>query len=450
MWRKLGQIAIGTAMAAAACRAQTPLGQTSAGSSTAGGFRLYGVSLFAGYATSPDPLYSLPSGPGALGPDENYGASVAVGWELHREQKNVAIKYSGTYLGMAHYSGLNNYSQNLSFTASGKLSPKWSWSVSGSGEDDTLAELLFEPTALSATAQLPTNFDDFAAAMGLGQFSSAQAASTILGAPVLQSPLQTLVLGAHVLSYSGQAGLTYSYSPTLSFHFSGGWAGYQSLPGSQSDAAQLANAIPRSTNATADMGASYSLSPRTDVGLDVQENRQQDQYESAYISTATASLGRKMGSHWFARVYGGESIIQLTQQTYGTAGTRELVGGGSIGAKTYTQSFIVSYDRTAFDEYGFAAGTDTDVMGTWNWHHPGSRWSIFTSFGEMQMRNNGFASISGWEGNAGLSERLTDHTSLSAGYVYLSSGGSYVGNVNNISFQGVRVSLNWSPQLVLP
>ena len=438
-------------MVAAACRAQTPLDQTNPTSPVADGFHLYEVSVFGGYSTSPDMLTFPSPGTTAPGPDEDYGGSATVGWQLHREQKNISIRYSGTYMGMAHYTSLNNYSQSLTFSASGKLSPKWTLSLTGSGEEDTMAELLFEPSALSAAAQLPTNFDDFATALGVGQFNSAQAASTILGAPVLQSPLQSSVLGSQILSYTGQAALTYAYSPTLSVHFSGGWAAYQSLPGSQSDAAQQGYyAIPRSTDAIADLGVTYSLSPRTDVGVDLQENRQLDSYEGSYVSTATASLGRKMGSHWFMHVYGGESFIQITQQLYGMAPGREIVGGGSIGVKTYNQNFVASYDRAAFDEYGFAAGTETEIMGTWNWHHPGSRWSTFTSFGQMEMTNNGFANVSGWLANAGLSERLTDHSSLSAGYVYLSNAGSYVGSLSNISFQGVRVSLNWSPQVVLP
>ena len=36
---------------------------------------------------------------------------------------------------------------------------------------------------------------------------------------------------------------------------------------------------------------------------------------------------------------------------------------------------------------------------------------------------------------------------LSEQYVYLKSGGNYLGNLTNLSIQSVRVSMSWSPEV---
>jgi hypothetical protein len=109
---------------------------------------------------------------------------------------------------------------------------------------------------------------------------------------------------------------------------------------------------------------------------------------------------------------------------------------------------VASYDRSASDPFGLAAGTVTGMSGAWNWHLAGSPWGVFASFGEQQTRNTGFMSLSGWTGAAGISARLNAHTTLSAQYVYMSSTGTYAGTFNSLSVQSVRVSLGWTPRSV--
>jgi len=299
---------------------------------------------------------------------------------------------------------------------------------------------------LSLDSQVIPGFDDLAAAFGVGNFSNSQIASMIsLPGTVLGSPLRGALLGDRILSYSGQASLEYSYSPNLRFHLAGFSAGGQHLSGGQDGAAQQNYVVPRSIGANAGIGISYSRSPRTQLGFDVEENRTQTRYQRSNSTTATVSLGRKMSPRWFLRVYGGGTISQIDQQVSGVPRTREVVGGGSLGFKTLSQSFVASYDRSASDTFGFAVGTNTNMMGSWSRRRPGSSWSIFASFGEQQTRNTGFVSLSGWQANGGLSKNLGSSTSITTQFVYLSSAGMYVGNFNDISVHSIRVSLNWSP-----
>jgi hypothetical protein len=347
---------------------------------------------------------------------------------------------------MVPYSDADGYSQSLFMYMDQKLSPKWSVSLTATGQDATLLQVINEPSATTVTSQSSSNFNDFAAAFGLGSYSTAQAASTILGAPVLQTPLSALLLGNKILTYSGNVGLTYAYSRHLSFHASGLASGGQNRSPEQDGIPQTNYVLPRSLGADAGMSWSYSLSPRTDVGANIDANRLQNPFQNAYTSTATASLGRKMGMHWFSKVYGGVTFTQVTQQLSGTPETRQAVGGASIGIKTYTDTFAASYDRMASDTFGSIVGTYTTLSGTWNRHRPGSRLSTFASFGEQQVSNTGFESFSGWQASGGLSEHLTSTTTLSAQYVYFRTAGSYLGTPSSLSVQSVRLTMSWSPQ----
>jgi hypothetical protein len=453
MRRIPGWILIPVSILIPVCHAQGLLDEVNFKSAQIGGIRLYGVSVFGGYSTSAIPQGGIGqlgnTGLGLLGPDVNYGATASLGWQRHRERTNLSILYSGTYTGMVRYSDANGFSHSLSLGASRMLTGKWTLSLSASGQDSTQAQYLFQPSNLSILSQLPASIDDLAAALSLGQFSSAQAASMLTGAPALESPATNLLLGNRVLSYSGQASLNYAYSSRLSFHLSSFTAAGQNRSGGQDGIAQQNYVMPRTIGVNAGMGLSYALSPRTQLGFSIEESRQINHYQSAYTTTALASLGRKMGRRWFLNMHAGGALIQTTQQLNGSPQSHQVVGGGSVGWQTYAHTFVSSYDRSASNSYGFAAGTNVSFTGAWNWHPRGSSWSVFASVVEQQMRNNGFSNVSGWQCGAGISERLTSHATLSVQYAYVNSTGDYLGNTANYSVQSVRVSLGWTPQTVL-
>jgi hypothetical protein len=445
------RIAILTGLMAVIGDAQSLTDQVNFKSAAVGGFRLYGVSAFTGYSTTAYPLglgQTAPAGVQDLGGSINYGVSASFGWQLHRRKTNLTMLYSGTYTGVTRYSDLNALSHSFSVTASRQFTTKWTFTMTGTAQDSTLAEYMQQPSALSVLSQLPASFTDLAAAFSVGQFSDAQIASALTGASMMESPARGLLLGNRVLSYSGNVGLTYAHSSRLSLHFASLSAGGQNRSGGQSGIPQEKYVLPRSLGMNAGMGLSYSLSPRTQVGFNVEEGRVVNGYQNAYSTNSTVSVGRKMGMHWFLRVRGGGSITQMTQNTYGTPASRQVIGGSSIGFQTYTQTLVASYDRTSADAYGFAVGTNTTATGSWSWRRPGSRWSIFASGGQNQIRNTGFASLSGWEASGGISGRLNAHSTLSAQYVYFNSQGNYVGNLNSMIAHSVRLSLGWNPQTV--
>jgi hypothetical protein len=417
-----------------------------------GGFHVVGLSVFGGYSTSAYPQAGLnlganPTGLGSLGGDTSYGATASVGWQRNRQKTNIAVLYSGTYEGMVRYSNLDAYNQSLSISVSRMLTPKWTFTLTAAGTDNSLAQYLFQPSSVSVLTQMPATFDDLAAAVSIGQFSNAQVASFLTGAPVMQLPGRSLLAGDRILSYAGQAGLGYAVNSRLRLHFATfAAAGQNRLGGGQDNASPGNYVMPRTLGVNGGIGFSYSLSPRTDVGGEVEGNRTLNRYQSAYVSSASASLGRKMGMRWFLRFQGGGAYTLTTQSTLGAPKVSQVIGGGSLGFQTHTQTLVASYNRTASDSFGFAVGTITAASGAWNWRRLGSRWGLSASLTEQQTRNAGFASLSGWQVSGGISNTLNSHTTLSAQYVYLHDVGDYAGVYNNFTVQSIRLSLGWAPQ----
>lgn len=441
--------AIALGLMAEASSGQSIFDEVSFRTLSVGGFHVYGVSVYSGYSTSASPngypqFPSIGSG-GSLGADVNYGASASAGGQFHRGRTNFSLMYYATYGGLVHYSGANGFGQSLSLSASRALSSKWTLSATATGSDITTTQFLFQPSNTSVISQTPASFDDLAAAYSIGQFSSSQVASMLTGAPSLESPARSLLLGDRVLSYAGQVSLTYAKSSRLTFHVSSFTAAGQSRSNGAGGVQGQNYVMPRSMGLTGGMGLSYSLSPRTDVGFNVEESRIDNRYQSGYSTIAMASLGRKMGMRWFLRIEGGGSINQGVSQAYGTPRARQIDGGGSIGFRTHQHTLVGSYLRSASDSYGFAMGTVTSVSAAWTFRRPGSRWSLFTSFGQQQFRNTGFASFSGWEASGGISSSLNSHMGLSMQYAYMNSSGTFSGNMQNFAVQSIRLALNWSP-----
>ena len=248
-----------------------------------GGVHLIGVSVFAGYATSAYPQASLSSlSLPNLGGDGNYGATASLGWQHHGENINIGVMYTGTYGGMFRYSDLNAYSQSASLSVSRTFAQKWSVSLSGSGSDSSIEQYLFQPTSLGVISQIPTTFDNLAAAFGAGQFTNTQAASMLTGAPIPQTAARTLLLGDRVLSYSATASLVYTASPRLQFHFSSFAAAGQARFGGQNGTTPSTYVMPRSIGANGGVGFTYAVSPRTQITADLEASRSLNQFQSFY------------------------------------------------------------------------------------------------------------------------------------------------------------------------
>lgn len=445
--RKVAECLILTAgFLALNCQCQPLADQMNFRSGEMDGAQLYGVSAFSGYSTSVYPVgQSVQPGASTLGGDVNYGVTASAGYQRHRDRMGFSIIYAPSFIGQAHYSNLNAFNQTLLLNASWKASSKWSINASGSVQDMSLTEFLFNPTSFAVRSQVPISFDDLAASFALGQFTNSQVASMLTGAYPPESPTQSLLYGYRTLSYGAQASLVYTYSSRLSFQVTSFAAGSQPLTnGSQAQATNLVNHM---IGANGGGTLYYSLSPRTQVGLDLEETWQINHYQGAYISIARGSIGRKMGEHWFLNLTGGYSNTRETKQVAPLT-NNQVIGGGSLGFKMYRHTLTADYSRTSTDSYGLI-GTVSSVGGSWRWHPPGSDWSVTAGYSDQQTRNTGFVSLSGWEATGGVSRKIGDQSLLTGQYVYYVGSSVLNGYSTNLTVQSVRVSMGWSPRPVL-
>lgn len=445
--RKLTEYLILTAgFLALNCKSQPLPDQLNFRSGEMAGLQLYGVSVFSGYSTSAYPVgQSIQPGAPSVGGDSIYGASASMGFQRHRDRMNFSVIYSPSYSGQVNYSNLNSLNHTLLINGSRKLSQKWTVSLSGSGQDISLTQFLFNPPSIAVQSLVPATFDDLAATFAAGQFTNSQVASMLTGASPLESPTQNLLYGYKTLSYSAQASVVYAYSSRLSFHFGSFAAGSQPLNnGSQVPQTNLVN---HTIGANGGVSMVYSLTPRTQLGVNVEESRQINRYQSAYITTTSASISRKMGMHWFVNLKGGWANTRETKLG-GAPPSNQAIGGGALGFKTYRHTLTASYNRTSTDSYGLV-GTNSDIGGSWIWHQPGNDWTLTESFSEQQTRNTGFVSLSGWEASSGVTRKLSNRSMLTAQYVYLTGRSTFGGVTTNLSVHSVRLSMGWSPQPIV-
>jgi hypothetical protein len=406
------------------------------------------MSVYSGYASSANPfIYGgfspIQSGQPVLEGDGMYGGSISAGWQRMRERSAVAVRYSAGYTGLFRYTDGNGMNQNLTVSLNRQFG-RLSLNASANGQYGNFTQLLYQPTSLSVISQAAPTLADLAAALSVGTFSNRDVAAMLTGAPAMESPTRALLLGDRILTYSGQAGFTYSYSPRLSFRFSSFTGGGQHIY-RDDEPSQPNYAMPRSIGMDGGMGFTYALSPRTQIGVDVDEFFLSNQYQAGYGTNASFSLGRRMGQRWFLRGWAGGTYTTMTRYEGSAPRTRNLTGGGSIGFRTFAHTLAASYVRSGSDGFGFAVGTNSVMMGTWGWRMPGRSWGIFASISQQRMRDTGFADFSGWQASGGMTKWVTSQTTFSVQYVHAFSNGTFSGTPSKYQVDSVRVSFGWSP-----
>lgn len=433
-----------------ACRGQDLFSSNNFINKNLNGLRFYGISLFSGYSTSAYPQGGLTFVPDAratrLGSDSNYGGMLSAGWQHHRDRTNMSLEYTLSYTGDTRYSNLNAFGHDLKLSVSRDLTSKWTFALSGSGQDATFSQYAFQPSSLSQISASSASFNDVSAVFAVGQFSDPQTASALTNLPALQSTAQSALIGYHILTYNAAASVSYAFTRHVSFQFGSFVDGGQTRTDQQNTSAPPSYVLPKTVGGDVGVSLDYDLSPRTTLGFNLSGTGISNRYQRVATGVGSASLGRKMGRHWFLRGYGGGAYTRTIQRIYGTPTTRQIIGGGSLGFRTYGNIWLASYDRSSYGGAGLAVGRNTNLSGAWTWHRPASRWSTNASAGRIQMVGNGYDSITGWQTMAGISRQVASTLALTASYVHLDSRGSFLGS-SPVAFKvnTVRLTIAWSP-----
>jgi len=386
-------------------------------------------------------------------PDGAPGGSVQVGWLRSGERNTSSFIYTSSLTGRLRYSELNAWNHAFSLTASHHVSPRTIFNFSAAGDVSNLEQSLFSPTTLSNIASSRATLDDLAGAMLASKFSNPQLTSLLNSAPLVESPLRNLLYGQRMFTSAAKASVSYSYSPRLSLSFQAGGGRNQYLSGSLTHAMLTSYMISNTTSGNAEVSASYSLSPRTQVGGSVGTQRILSSLQDSYATTSLVTLSRQLARRWLLQMHGGAGVLTPVGQVSSVLSNRSRLlatslnpaGGASLAFKTNSQSILSSIEHTVSDSYGLGAATSTSAALSWYWRRPGRAWWLESSAGWQQLQGNGLARLSGLRTTAGLGRNLGTQLVLLTQYAYLSYSSQLQTPAYRQGQSAVRVALVWSP-----
>jgi hypothetical protein len=217
----------------------------------------------------------------------------------------------------------------------------------------------------------------------------------------------------------------------------------QHLANNLAGAPQTNFLIPRTTSVGGGVDLSYAHSPRTQLGISAASNRISSALVDLYSTTATASIGRKMGVHWFLQASGGIGKMTPIRNTFGLDTSPKPVASGSLGYRTLSHTILGSYSHTVSDSYGLGAATTSSAGGSWRWSRPGRSWWIESSAGWQQLAGAAYANSSGWRIEGGYGRILSEHLTLLTQCVYLNYS-QQIASIPSLSQTAVRVTVTWN------
>jgi hypothetical protein len=371
------------------------------------------------------------------------GGSADVGWFKYGEQSTFSLNYDISYTDRIRYSSWSALNQTLTMSVSRTLAPRWEWRFSTAADLSSRDRFLFSPTLYSTVASTRASFDDLASATLADRYTNnSQLASALTGAPLADSPARELLYGERMFSAAARTSLSYSYSPRLSIHLHASGHRIQHVSESVGRSTYL---VPETTSANAEVGFSYSISPLTQLGASVITDRIVSDREDVFTTTSLFSWGRTFDRRWLVELRGGAAAVTPVRRLSSPGPGGALpVGGVTLGYRTFTHSFLGSWDRTARDAYGLGATASSTASGSWRWSRPGNSWWLQSSLSWQDLTGSATASTSAWMTNAGVGRTIGSHTAVLTQYVYSHYSGRLGAAAYNISQSAVRLSVIWA------
>jgi hypothetical protein len=399
------------------------------------GFHIYQVSGSVGYS----PVAGL-LGTGSdfrqLGCDCYGVESVASGYSFAGPVNRFDAVYTPSYTNYHGLTGWRGFNQNMQVVFESRFSSKWKFSFVAMADDSSVLDFALEPGGASALN----------ASQDLGTFVS----TTMSGI----SPGQTLLYGGRVFSAGGHTGLT--YRPTTRFRISVEGSFFQAQARSATSssplsgtAANIAYVIPRAQFENVNVNAAYSLTPLSEVGVDLSLLNYHTVVGDYRATVVGGSYARKLSRRWSTFAQAGVGTYIPVSTPAGVLRPEisgsQFTGSFGLGYQGHTSAFFTTYQRMVGDLYGLASSSSQGVQATWNWHQPGRNWAAYLTVGYQRLTGGPLGEGVNWQANAGLSRALSRKTSLNLSYGYLMSSLTPVTVYNNLNAQVVRLTFTWSP-----
>lgn len=409
---------------------QQPAGGETATELPRSGWYIFNASAYTGYMHSALPQPGLNSllGTVPLGSDMQNGAALSVGWRHFRNRSSVSLTYNPSYYGLVRNSEWSALNHSLSLRATSTFAYKWDAEFAATGTVRSLDGFLFTPSAVSAFVSAPST-------------AANRAAPT--GAALAESPLTAVLYSSRVLNSSLNGSLKYRYSPRLSVHFEASGSRTQPLSSGQPAGASSHGIVQRLTSGSAGAGLSYSLSPKTDLGVEASEGRYQSDLVDAYLTKVSGTVGHRFGMHWSLQGGGGAAEVRPLQVRGPVSQGLQIVAHGSAAYRILSQSFLATVDRTPTSLYGIAGGYTLSTGGAWQWRRPGSAWEVSANLRQQRFRTVTAQNLDGWIGGGSVFRSMTRRSGLQFTYTYMNNSGGYVSGLREMKVHAVQVAVVW-------
>ena len=410
------------------------------------GFGFYGVSAFAAYTSRLVPFNaSLPTPGLDFGPNYIAGGSASAGWQSRGPRTDAHLTYTFGYDASLRHSSFNAMSHFLNFGVTHEISARLSFAFAGTAAIMRWDQSLFGPSALGELVQTPATFDELTSAILAGKYTNTQLASILTGAPILNSPANSLLFGPRFFTSTVRSSLSYAKSERLRFGVGVSGTRTERLKTGQAgfDGSFL---IPSVTMVGANVNVSYLVTPVTTIGFTAGATRTFSRFSDAYAPTAVITADRAFGRHWLVDGRAGAGTYFSLRQTLHQRSTANWIAGGSLTYKTYTETFSLQYSHTITDIYGLGAQYTDSGGAEWVWHLPGKQWAVFAGARYEQLWHSAFGNVHAWVGTAGMERRLGSHTTAMAGTFYGKNSGVAPGGLATGQLLGAELVVSWTPQ----
>jgi hypothetical protein len=422
-----------------------PLGGFDVLSSNETGLHLYSLSLYSAYSSRGNTLgFALPSNSQQSEAATLVGSAV-VGWSLRNEQTEMSVTYSPFYVQGVYFQTYHSFNQALRFNATRAFHTKWKISSSFSGSLIDFNQMLYSSGQAGTIAATPATFDQLAAGILTGKTTNVSLAQLLDSAPAVNSPEAAYLYGDRLLSLAGLLSISYSPSSRSTFTASIAAARSQNVQTGSNASESDSTVSLKTTNGTANLDWSYSLSPRTSLGVTLGSTRIFSYIQSSYDSTARMSLGRTLSRHWFVS---GESGVGKITPVGGitVVNTKpQPIYGGTLGYKTHAHTFFASFTRGVGDVYGLGASATESGSAGWNWRPPTQGFFFSSTFGYSRLVGSAYVSGASWSSISSFGKPLGAHMAISSIFTYAKLPASTLSSLANLPETGVLLNLSWSP-----
>jgi hypothetical protein len=383
------------------------------------GFTLHEATFYSSYYSVGVPDYLIGAGVPLLsrGYDIGIGGSAILGYSNQGERSSLHFRYTPSYTGRVRYSDLAAFSNSMDLQFGRSITPRSRFSLGVAGSVMNREEIQFG--ALRA-ASAPT------------EVSATNPAVT--GDPAAQS----LFFGSRILSVNARAGLQHAISPRLTLNTGLGGMRMQYLSNRSFAGNDTPVLVPHVTSGLGDVGLSYRLNPRTNVGLAFEAVNQRSRVQNSIITNLRATADRALTPRFAVSGYGGvgqfRGSLQVPQIQY--------IAGGAMNFRAHAHMLTAAVDRRISDIYGIGGTSTIGVSGSWRWDRRVAWMAL--GMGWTRISSITFPATA-LHGNFEVGRRIAGSFGLSAGYAYMAYQNTPLLTGSLLGQHAVRIALSWMP-----